>query len=195
MDRTANNSMRNRISSRIWPFGLIGLVAIAAVACGSDNATSLSDSAIAQVTAGGSGESTGNAPAITGETFTHGEFSLELNEGKPLLVNFWFPSCPPCRAEMPDLQAAYEKYGDDVAFIGIQQLGLDSAANGEAFVKELSLTYPSMPDLESKVQLGYEVFSFPTTVFLDKNHDIARTWTGIIGKDQLAEQLEALIAS
>jgi thiol-disulfide isomerase/thioredoxin len=174
---------------------LISLVAIATVVCGSADATSPSDSAIAQVSARGSGESTGNAPSITGETFSHGEFSLELNDGKPILVNFWFPSCPPCRAEMPDLQAAYEKYGEDVAFIGIQQLGLDSAANGEAFVKELGLTYPSMPDLESKVQFGYEVFSFPTTVFLNKNHDIARTWNGIIGEDQLAEQLEALIAS
>jgi hypothetical protein len=94
----------------------------------------------------------------------------------------------------PDLQIAYEKYGEDVAFIGVQQLGLDSAANGEAFVRELGLTYPNMADINSTVQFGYEVFSFPTTVFLDKNHDIARTWTGIIGEEQLAEQLEALLA-
>ena len=194
MDRIANISSRFRISGRVWLLGLIGLVAIAAVACGSDDAASPSDSTIAQVAAGGSGESTGNAPAITGETFAHGDFSLALNEGKPVLVNFWFPSCPPCRAEMPDLQTAFEKYGEDVAFIGIQQLGLDSAANGEAFVRELGLTYPNMADINSTVQFGYEVFSFPTTVFLNKNHDIARTWTGIIGEEQLAEQLEALIA-
>jgi thiol-disulfide isomerase/thioredoxin len=166
-------------------------MAIAAVACGSDDAAAPGDSSNAQVAAGGS---TGNAPVITGETFAHGDFSLELNEGKPVLVNFWFPSCPPCRAEMPDLQIAYEKYGEDVAFIGVQQLGLDSAANGEAFVRELGLTYPNMADINSTVQFGYEVFSFPTTVFLDKNHDIARTWTGIIGEEQLAEQLEALLA-
>jgi thiol-disulfide isomerase/thioredoxin len=117
-----------------------------------------------------------------------------MHEEKPVLVNFWFPSCPPCRAEMPDLQAAFEKYGDEVAFIGIQQLGLDSPASGAAFVEELGLTYPSMPDTNSKVQFAYEVFSYPTTVFLNRNHDIARTWTGIIGEEQLAEQLEALLA-
>ena len=95
---------------------------------------------------------------------------------------------------MPDLQAAYEKYGDDVTFIGVQQLGLDSAANGQAFARELGLTYPNMPDEGSTVQFGYEVFSFPSTIFLDKNHNIARTWTGIIGEEQLGEQLDALLA-
>ena len=173
----------------MWLLALIGLVAIAAVACGSDDKT------IAEVAAGGSGDSASNVIAVTGETFEHGEFNLDMHAGKPVLVNFWFPSCPPCRAEMPDLQAAYEKYGEDVAFIGIQQLGLDSAANGQAFVRELGLTYPNMPDVGSTVQFEYEIFSFPTTIFLNKDHNIARSWTGIIGEDQIAEQLDALLAS
>ena len=96
---------------------------------------------------------------------------------------------------MPDLQAAFEKYGDDVAFIGIQQLGIDTPADGAAFVEELGLTYPSMPDTGSTVQFGYEVFSFPTTVFLNKDHDIAREWVGIIGPKQLSEQLDALLGA
>lgn len=179
------------IIRRTWLLALLSLVAILAAACGSDSST---DKTVAEVAAGASNGEVGTAPAIIGETFEHGEFSLDMHEGKPVLVNFWFPSCPPCRAEMPDLQASYEQYGDEVAFIGVQQLGLDSAANGQAFVRELGLTYPSMPDVESKVQFGYEVFSFPTTVFLDKNHNIARTWTGIIGEEQLAEQLDALLA-
>lgn len=197
MDRIANNIAsnpdQNRRFGRIWLLALIGLVAVAVVACGSDDA---SESSVAEVAAGGgSSESVGTAPPVTGVTFEHGDFNLELHEGKPVLVNFWFPSCPPCRAEMPDLQAAYEKYGEQVAFIGVQQLGLDSAANGQAFVRELGLTYPSMPDVGSTIQFGYEVFSYPTTVFLNKDHNIARTWTGIIGEDQIAEQLDALLAS
>ncbi|NQW19442.1 MAG: TlpA family protein disulfide reductase [Chloroflexi bacterium] len=188
----ALNIEGKHVFNRVWLLAVIGLVAIVAVACGNDNSSGKS---IAEVAAGGSSDKVGTAPAISGETFTHGDFSLDMHEGKPVLVNFWFPSCPPCRAEMPDLQAAYEKYGEEVAFIGVQLLGLDSAANGQAFVRELGLTYPSMPDIGSTVQLGYEVFSFPTTIFLDKNHNIARTWTGIIGEDQLGEQLDALLAS
>ncbi|MCH7971257.1 MAG: TlpA family protein disulfide reductase [Chloroflexi bacterium] len=190
MNRTAHT----RTTKRIWMLALIGLVAVAAIACGSDSATGKTSQSSARAAAGGSEESVGNAPPVTGETFSHGAFSLEMHEGKPVLVNFWFPSCPPCRAEMPDLQTAFEKYGDQVAFIGIQQLGLDSPASGAAFVEELGLTYPSLPDTESRIQFDYEVFSYPTTVFLDKNHNIARTWTGIIGAEQLDEQLEALLA-
>lgn len=202
MVRTAstifNRSSIHRFNSQAWLLALMGLVAITAVACGTDTAaseTTVATGTVAQVAAGGSIESTGNAPAVTGETFEHGSFSLDQHTGKPVLINFWFPSCPPCRAEMPDFQASYEEYGEQVVFIGLQQLGLDSAANGQAFVRELGLTYPNMPDVDSTVQVNYEVFSYPTTVFLDKNHNIARTWTGIIGEEQIGEQLTALLAS
>jgi thiol-disulfide isomerase/thioredoxin len=196
MDRISNMtttvvSNRKRTFNHLWVLTLIGIVVIAAVACGSDGDAK----SVAEVAVGGSNIEVGTAPDVTGETFTHGDFSLDKHEGKPVLINFWFPSCPPCRAEMPDLQAAYEKYGDDVAFIGVQQLGLDSAANGQAFTRDLGLTYPNMPDVGSTVQFGYEVFSFPSTIFLDNNHNIARTWTGIIGEEQLGEQLDALLAS
>jgi cytochrome c biogenesis protein CcmG/thiol:disulfide interchange protein DsbE len=192
-----DRSPTHRPNSRMWLLALMGLVAIAAVACGTDAAsseTTVATETIAQVAAGGSTESIGNAPPITGETFEDGNFSLDQHAGKPVLVNFWFPSCPPCRAEMPDLQASYEKYGEQVAFIGLQQLGLDSTANGHAFVRELGLTYPNMPDVDSLIQVNYEVFSYPATIFLDKNHNIARTWTGIIGEEQINEQLAALLA-
>ena len=193
MDRISNItttvSNRKRTFNHLWVLTLIGIVVIAAVACGSDDDAK----SVAEVAAGGSNIEVGTAPDVTGETFTHGDFSLDQHEGKPVLINFWFPSCPPCRAEMPDLQAAYEKYGDDVAFIGVQQLGLDSAANGQAFTRDLGLTYPNMPDVGSTIQFGYEVSSFPSTIFLDKNHNIARTWTGIISEEQLGEQLDALL--
>ena len=190
-DITTMVSNRKRTFNHLWVLTLIGIVVIASVACGSDDDAK----SVAEVAAGGSNIEVGTAPDVTGETFTHGDFSLDQHEGKPVLINFWFPSCPPCRAEMPDLQAAYEKYGDDVAFIGVQQLGVDSAANGQAFARDLGLTYPNIPDVGSTVQFGYEVFSFPSTIFLDNNHNIARTWTGIIGEEQLGEQLDALLAS
>ena len=192
-----NLSATHRPNNRAWLLALMAFVVIAAVACGTDtasNETEVATETVAQVAAGGSTESTGNAPDVTGETFEKGSFSLDQHAGKPVLINFWFPSCPPCRAEMPDLQATYEQYGEQVAFIGLQQLGLDSAANGQAFVRELGLTYPNMPDVASLIQVSYEVFSYPTTVFLDKNHNIARTWTGIIGEEQINEQLAALLA-
>ena len=135
------------------------------------------------------------APTITGQTFEHGDFNLNDHIGKPVLINFWFPSCPPCRAEIPDLQTVYENYIHKVVFIGVQQLGMDSAANGQAFLRGLGITYPNMPDVESQIQTDYEIYSFPSTIFLNKNHKIVRTWTGIIREQQLAEQLDELLES
>ena len=94
---------------------------------------------------------------------------------------------------MPDLQIAFEKYGEEVAFIGIQQMGSDSEKMGIDFVRELGLTYPMMADLGSKVQTNYEVFSFPTTVFLQKDHSISRVWTGVIDEQQLKQELDAIL--
>ena len=94
---------------------------------------------------------------------------------------------------MPDLQIAFEKYGEDVAFIGIQQMGADSEKMGIDFVRELGLTYPMMADFGSKVQANYEVFSFPTTVFLQKDHSISRVWTGVIDEQQLKQELDAIL--
>ena len=46
-------------------------------------------------------------------------------KGKPVVGNFWFPSCPPCRAEMPDLEASFRNHSvNGVEFIGVQLVGL-----------------------------------------------------------------------
>jgi cytochrome c biogenesis protein CcmG/thiol:disulfide interchange protein DsbE len=139
------------------------------------------------------------APSFAVETFNHGAYDLDARIGTPVVVNFWFPSCPPCRAEMPALQAAYEKYGDEVDFIGVQQSTLDSPASAKAFLEELGVTYPNFADqtesTRSDVQIAYEVLSFPTTFFLNRDHTIARTWTGLLTEEKLDEQITALINS
>ena len=141
------------------------------------------------------GASGKTARSFEAETFEHGTFSLDAVQGKPVVINFWFPSCPPCAAELPDIQAAYLEYGDAVEFIGVQQLGLDSADDGRDFLHEVGVTYPNLPDRTGEVWVGYGVNSFPTTVFLDSDHRIQRTWTGLISAENLRDQIEALLGA
>jgi hypothetical protein len=94
---------------------------------------------------------------------------------------------------MPELQEAYEKYGDRIDFIGVQQLGLDTRADGIAFLQERGITYPNLADGTFTIQADYEVISFPTTVFLNSDHTINKTWSGLISKENLEEQIEAVI--
>ena len=177
------------------------VIALAALACGGSSSTD----------SGGSGTtgarrprirgrrrvaSTGNAPQISAETLAHGTFDLAELAGKPVVVNFWFPSCPPCRAEMPDLQEAYTEFKDrGVQFVGIQQLGIDSKEDAITFLDEVGVEYPNIPDESAAIQLEYKILSYPTTVFLDSNHDIVKKWNGLITKEDLREQIENIAGS
>lgn len=60
---------------------------------------------------------------------------------RPVLVNLWATWCGPCREEMPRLQAAYERFGDRVAFVGVDTQD-DPQAAGE-FLDEVGLTWPT----------------------------------------------------
>ena len=190
------------------PLGLRGVLvagvvlAFVALACGGSSSTDTegSGSTGAAPPTASSGEtkvaSTGNAPQISAETFEHGNFDLAELAGQPVVVNFWFPSCPPCRAEMPDLQEAYTEFKDQgVQFVGIQQLGIDSKSAAIAFLEEVGVEYPNIPDENAAIQLEYRILAYPTTLFLDRNHDIAKKWNGFITKEDLREQIENIVGS
>lgn len=131
----------------------------------------------------------GNANNTKGDVVT-----LDTFEGHPLVVNFWFPSCPPCRAEMPDLQQTFEAHMDEgLEFIGVQLLGLDSVQEGQEFIDDFGITYSAGPDDDNSIVKNYDVIGFPTTVFLDKDHNIVRKWTGPLNHEKLEELVAEIL--
>ena len=96
----------------------------------------------------------GDTKGFQGISFNHGHFTTRELAGKPIVINFWFPSCPPCRAELEHFENVYQQYGEpsggDVQFVGVQQLGLDSIADGEALFEELGITFPGLPDIDPR---------------------------------------------
>ena len=160
------------------------ILIILAAACGSDS----SDGGSADVAASFSFEAFGN------ENFEEGQaISLDTFEGQPIVLNFWYPSCPPCRLEMPHFEAAFQTHKDEVAFVAIQQLGLDSADEGQKFVEEFGLTYAVGPDTSGTVIKDYKVMTFPTTVFLDADHTVVRKWAGPLNEEKLNELIEEIL--
>ena len=140
----------------------------------------------------------GDTKGFYGTTFAHGTFDTRELVGKPIVVNFWFPSCPPCRAELEHFEEVYQEFGEpsgsDIQFVGVQQLGLDSIEDGAALFEELGVTFPGLPDNASAIQIAYNVFSYPTTVFLDRDHNEHRVWQGAIDKENLTEIVQELAA-
>ena len=142
------------------------------------------------------GEGRESAPDFELALFGSGDYqageTLRLSdlEGRPVVLNFWFPSCPPCVAEMPHFEEAYQRFKPEgVAFVGVQLLGLDSAEDGQRFVERLMVNYAVGADerdgVFGEIVKDYGVSGFPTTVFIDRDHRIRRTWTGSLDADML----------
>jgi len=113
--------------------------------------------------------------------------------GKVVVVNFWYAGCAPCRAEAKDLESTYQK----VAHKGVVFLGVnvrDSNDTARAFNTTFGITYPSISDLNGKVQLAFASNvppnAVPTTLVLDKQGRVAAR---ILGRIRDASILATLI--
>ena len=89
--------------------------------------------------------------------------------GKPLIVNFWATWCGPCKEEMPDFQRfASGPDGKKAQIVGI---GIDSAANMQAFAKQLGISYLLLEGgangLDILTAAGDKPRALPFTVVLD----------------------------
>jgi len=104
--------------------------------------------------------------------------------GQVVLLNFWATWCGPCRIEMPTLQAVYEDYRDR----GLKVLAVagdyEGAKNVVPFMRELSLTFPSLLDEEGKVQDLYFVNALPMTFLLDRNGTVVYKLVGFFDWNQ-----------
>jgi peroxiredoxin len=93
------------------------------------------------------------------------KWSLKQLRGKIVVLNFWFTSCPPCVAEMPELNKIVQQYkGKDVVFLAL------SYNNGEqinTFLKKHDFNYTILPNSEA-VDISYKVNSWPTSIVIDK---------------------------
>ena len=110
--------------------------------------------------------------------------------GKPVVLNFWAGLCPPCRAEMPDLQEFYEEFKDQATLIGVdvgQFTGLGNQDAARSLLSELNISYPAGFTTDGTVIRRYKVLSMPTTVFVDASGAIFRTWGGVLNREKLAE--------
>jgi thiol-disulfide isomerase/thioredoxin len=134
----------------------------------------------------------------TGKKTLGGMFiNLSDLQGKPVVLNFWAGLCPPCTAEMPELQEFYDEYSDKVVLLGIdvgRYTGLGERTDAADLLDDLNITYPTGFDRDGNTIKMYEVFNMPTTFFLNSKGEIYRKWTGVINKKSLIEVSDEMIA-
>ncbi len=91
---------------------------------------------------------------------------------KQVILNFWATWCPPCVAEMPEFQAAFEQHSDDLVVLGVNLTESQDAIQ-QFLDDEVDVSYPILLDPNGEVSSGYRLFTQPTTYFIDKQGEIA----------------------
>ena len=129
--------------------------------------------------------------------FTGEDFRLSDQLGKKSVVlNFWYPSCPPCRAEMPAFQAAWEQVqeeGQDVVFLGLfVPRGFDSEQDARDFVQDMGLTYDFGTDTGGMITLNYKLEYFPKTYFIDKTGRVFSSMISALDTEEITLMVRAM---
>ena len=143
-------------------------------------------------------ESRGEAIDFSGDLDIGGGWASKEYRGQPILVNFWYAGCPPCRLEAADLQALNEEFSPQgVVFIGVNIL--DQRPTALTFADEFGITYPSILDAQSglsRLAFAGDITpnAVPTTLVLDRDHRIAARVSGLISDvDLLTRMLDDVV--
>ena len=110
--------------------------------------------------------------------------------GEPLVINFWYSTCPPCAKELADF-ADVDDERDDVRFIGVNPL--DTVDDMIAFAGDRGVEYDLFRDEVAELQTELGIAAFPSTVFVDAGGNVVET-TGVLDADELRDHIDDLVA-
>jgi cytochrome c biogenesis protein CcmG/thiol:disulfide interchange protein DsbE len=131
------------------------------------------------------------APTFTLRSPEGTALSLDDLRGKVVLLSFWATWCPPCTAEMPDLNALYRRYGDAKDFVVVGVDLEESAGDVSAFARQHGISFPLALDWNGRVtRENYSVRTLPAAVIIDREGRIRDRWTGALRQEAVLARLE-----
>jgi peroxiredoxin len=113
-------------------------------------------------------------------------------KGQVILYNAWATWCPPCKDEMPILEAYYREHRQD-GFVVIAIEDGQPLSEVAAYVKDYGLTFPVWPDLKWVATNAFRVGHLPASYVIDRNGTVRLTWVGIVTRDMLEQYVTPLI--
>lgn len=151
---------------RIALIALVAVVALVAAACSSSDASSspadLDNVPGAEATpADGDTAADFTVMTLDGTGFTLSDH-LE-HDGRPVFLNFWASWCPPCRAEMPDINAASKSH-EDVKFVGVAVN--DDPKDSVGFATSIDIGYTIGFDERGDVAYEYDIVGLPASYII-----------------------------
>ena len=115
--------------------------------------------------------------------------------GKPIVLNFWASWCGPCKSEMPHFDECYKEIGDDINFLMINLTDGyygETVAKASSYIKSENYSFPVFYDTTSEAAITYQVYSIPTTYFIDANGNLVAKATGAINKETLLRCIDMI---
>ncbi len=128
------------------------------------------------------------APGFTLVDLEGNQVSLSDFRGETVFLNFWATWCPPCRAEMPEIEAVYQEYKDK----GVVVIGVDiQEAEREVlnFVQQGGYSWAFVLDTSGVVAANYNITAIPTSFFIDGEGIIRAVKIGAMTKRAMENKL------
>lgn len=134
------------------------------------------------------------APDFKLTTLDGKQMKLSDYKGKKVILNFWATWCPPCKAEIPDLEKFYTSYKDkDVIILGVDLTQSEKSQNTvKEFVKSYGITYSVPLDIEGSVSEMYKVTGIPTSYIIDTQGIIRQKVVGPMDFEGMKNMLDSI---
>lgn len=135
------------------------------------------------------------APDFTVYDLDGNAHKLSDFRGKPVILNFWASWCGPCKMEMPDLEKAYQEYGDQIQFmlVDLTDGSQETVEKASAFIKEQGYTFPVFYDTAMEGAYAYGVSGIPVTYFINAEGVFVAYYQGAMTADILQQGMDMLL--
>ena len=122
---------------------------------------------------------------------------VKLSElvGKPVILNFWASWCGPCKSEMPDLEAAYLQYGEDIHFMMVNATdgSRETVDTASSYIDGQGYTFPIYFDTTLEASIKYGASSIPLTYFIDADGNLIARAVGALDAASLQSGIEMIL--
>jgi peroxiredoxin len=130
------------------------------------------------------------APNFTLTTLDGKQVSLSQFRGKPVMLNFWYSTCPGCLAEIPGMQRFYsaqQAAGKDFVILGVNSV--DDTQTAQQFAQQYGLSYSLALDNNQQVATLYNLTATPTSYFIDRQGIIRSVVVGPVDASTLQQDV------
>jgi len=118
--------------------------------------------------------------------------SLSDFKGKNVYLNFFATWCPPCKAEMPDIEKVYQKYKDKDFVVLAVDLGEDKDTV-KSFIEKNKYNFKVVLDSNQSVAEKYDITAIPVSVFIDKTGNVIAKKVGAMSSGEMELYVKMLV--